>query len=189
MRMVARASLGVFVLGMAIVVAANPYRAISDRNSFSLRPPESNIAPPVEASKPRADIKLTGVAAFGSHKWVLLTKADAGKVPQHFMLREGEQTDGIEVVGVDEIAAIAKIRTEGALLELKLATNSLSNIDMATQRFVNDHTRAHEQHQRREAVRIARERGEAERLQRIPRMLEPRPANLDPAMQATPASQ
>lgn len=160
MGMDARSRLGVCILGLAIIAAANPYETISDRNIFHLLPPKQDVSKPGEVFKPPPDIKLNGVAAFGSHKWVLLSKADPGKAPRHLLMREGEQEDGLEIVDVDEIATLVKIRAEGTLLELKLATNSLPKIDLATQRFVNDHTRAHELHQRREAERIARERAE-----------------------------
>ncbi len=189
MRMFGRGRLGVCVLGLAVIASANPYRTIGERNIFDLRPPPPVVSTPGDVFKPRADIKLTGIAAFGEHKWVLLTKADPGKAPRHFMLREGEQTDGVEIVDVNEIAAIAKIRSEGALLELKLATNAVPHVDLATQRFVNEHTRAHEAHQRREAARIARERSEVDRMQRVPRTREAPLHGLSPDAQAILESQ
>ena len=175
--------LGVCILGLAAVIAAaNPYETISVRNIFDLASPKEDVSKPGEVFKPPPDIKMSGVAAFGSHKWVLLTKADPGKTPRHLLMREGEKDGDIEVVNVDEIAAVVKIRAGDDLLELKLATNSVPKIDLATQRFVNDHTRAHELHQQREALRIARERAEAVRLQAAQTTLETQP--LSPAEQA-----
>jgi hypothetical protein len=176
--------LAVCVLGVAVAAAANPYETISRHNVFHLAPPKPDVSEPGEVFKPPPDIKLNGVAAFGSHKWVLLTRAAPGKPPRHFMMRESEQADGLEIVQIDEVAAIARIRSEGELLELKLATNTLPKIDLATQRFVNEHARAHELHQRREAARIARERAEVERMQQFQRTREIQPHNSSPAEQA-----
>jgi hypothetical protein len=38
-------------------------------------------------------------------------------------------------------------------------------VDLATKKFVDEHTRTHELHQQREAERIARERAEFEQLE------------------------
>jgi hypothetical protein len=165
--------LAVCVLGVAVAAAANPYETISRHNVFHLAPPKPDVSEPGEVFKPPPDIKLNGVAAFGSHKWVLLTRAAPGKPPRHFMMRESEQADGLEIVQIDEVAAIARIRSEGELLELKLATNTLPKIDLA-----------HELHQRREAARIARERAEVERMQQFQRTREIQPHNSSPAEQA-----
>lgn len=170
-----RSRLAVCVLGFAVVASANPYHTISERNSFKLKPRQQDVSKPGDVFKPPADIKLTGIAAFGAHKWVLLTKADAGKPARYFMMREGESADGLEVIAVDEMRTLAEILYDGARLELSLATNTVPRIDVATQRFVNDHTRAHELHQRREAARIAHERAELERTQRIQGALETQP--------------
>jgi len=172
----ARSRLGVCILGLAAVfAAANPYETICLRNIFNLASPKEDVSKPGDVFKPPPDVKLSGVAAFGSHKWVLLTKADPGKSPRHLLMREGEKDGGLEIVNVDELGAVVKVRAGDEFLELKLATNSVPKIDLATQRFVNDHTRAHELHQRREVLRIARERAEAERLQATQATLETQP--------------
>ena len=97
--------------------------------------------------------------------------------PLHAKLDQALKSLGrsAEIVYVDEFAAVVKVRADDELLELKLATNSVPKIDLATQQFVNDHTRAHELHQRREALRIARERAEAARLQATQATLETQP--------------
>jgi hypothetical protein len=171
----ARSRLGVCILGLAVVAAANPYETISLRNIFNLVPARNDPAKPADVFKPSPDVRLSGVAAFGSHKWVLLSKAEPGKAPRHLLMREGEKEDDLEIVDVDELGALVTVRSGDELLELKLATNSVPKIDPATQRFVNDHTRAHELHQRREALRIARERAETERLQATQTTLETQP--------------
>ncbi len=174
--MSARSRLGVCIWGLAAVIAAaNPYETISGRNIFHLASPKQEVSKPGEVFKPPPDIKLSGVAAFGSHKWVLLTKAEPGKAPRHLLMREGEKDGTLEIVNVDELGAVVKVRAGDELLELKLATNSVPKIDLATQRFVNEHTRAHELHQAREALRVARERAEAERMLATQTPLETQP--------------
>ncbi len=189
MGMGTRNRLGVCMLGLAVIATANPYETISLRNSFNLAPPKKDVSKPGDVFKPPPDIKLNGVAAFGSHKWVLLSKADPGKAPRHLLMREGEKDGGLEIVDVDEIAALVKIRAEGTVLELKLATNSTAESDIALHRFVNQHTRAHELHQRREAERVARERAEFERLQAMRALLENQSCEPSTAEQAIIESQ
>jgi len=161
---------------LALVASANPYENIATRNIFSLVPPKADISKPGDVFKPPPEYKLTGIAGFGSNKWALLSKADPGKAPRHFMLREGQSEGPLEVVQVDEIANVVRIRNEGALVELTFATNTVAKIDLATKRFVVDHTRAHERHQQREAERIARERAEVEHLEAERQALETRAA-------------
>ena len=170
-----------------MVAAANPYETITVRNVFDLAAPKEEVSKPGDVFNPPPDLKISGVAAFGSHKWVLLTKAEPGKTPRHLLMREGETDGDLEIINVDELAAVVKIRAGDDLLELKLTTNSAPKIDLATQRFVNDHTRAHELHQRREAMRITRERAEAERMLAIQTLRESQPSN--PTQEAVPDSE
>lgn len=149
---------------IALTISANPYETIASRNVFSLVPPKADVSSPGDVFKPPPEYKLTGIAGFGTQKWALLSKADPGKPARNLMLREGESEGSLEVVHVDEIANIVRIRNDGALVELTFGTNAPPTIDVATQRFVDDHTRAHELHQKREAQRIARERLEFDRL-------------------------
>jgi hypothetical protein len=151
--------------GLALVASANPYENIGTRNIFSLVPPKADISKPGDVFKPPPEYKLTGIAGFGSNKWALLSKADPGKAPQLFMMREGERDGTLEVLHVDELGGIVKIRNDGALVDLTFATNAAPKIDVATKRFVDQHTQAHELHQRREAERIARERAEFEQAE------------------------
>src|SRR5688500_2129107 len=117
MGMGTRSRLGVCILGLAVIAAANPYETIGLRNVFNLAPPKRDVSKPGDVFKPTPDIKLNGLAAFGSHKWVLLSKAEPGKAPRHLLMREGEKDGGLEIVGVEEIAAIAKIRVDGTVLD------------------------------------------------------------------------
>ena len=152
-------------LALALAAFANPYDSIAPRNVFSLAPPRDDVSKPGDVFKPPPEYKLTGIAGFGSAKWALLSKADPGKAPVNFTLREGQREGTLEVIYVDEIANLVRIRNDGTLVELTFGTNETANVDLATRKFVDDHTRAHEFHQQREAKRVARERAEFERLQ------------------------
>lgn len=147
-------------MALAFAVFANPYDSIAPRNVFSLAPPRDEVSKPGDVFRPSPEYKLTGIAGFGSNKWALLSKADPGKAPVHFTLREGRREGPLELVYVDEIANLVRIRTDGTLVELTFGTNETAKVDLATKKFVDDHTRAHELHQQREAERIARERAE-----------------------------
>ena len=116
-------TLGVCILGLVAMTATpNPYETISRRNIFHLNPPKEKVSKPSEVFKPPLDIKIRGVAAFGSQKWVLLTDADPGKAPRHLLMREGEKNGSLEIVNVDELTAVVEVRAGDDLLKLKLAT-------------------------------------------------------------------
>lgn len=151
---------------LAAAAAANPYEMIGVRNIFNLRASKAEESRPGDVFRPPPEYKLNGIAGFGATKWALISKADPGKAPRHFMLREGQREGPLEVVLVDEFTGLVRIRNEGALVELTFSTNNMPKINLAIRRFVDEHTRAHEMHQIREAERIARERAEAERAQR-----------------------
>jgi hypothetical protein len=128
----ARSRLGVCLLGLvAVTGAANPYETIIRRNIFDLASPKEEVSKPRDVFKPPPDIKISGVAAFGSQKWVLLTKADPGNTPRHLLMREGEKDGGLEIVNVDERAAVVKVRAGDDLLQLKLTTPDVPRIDPA----------------------------------------------------------
>jgi hypothetical protein len=151
-------------VGLATMTFANPYDTIATRNAFNLKPVTVETSRPGEVFQPAPEYRLTGIAGFGASKWALLTKADPGKPPQHFTIRQGQREGPLEVVYIDEIANLVRIRNDGTLVELTFSTNTVANTDRATQRFVEHHTRAHELHQQREAARIARERAQFERM-------------------------
>ena len=158
-----RVHLAVLVLGATACTAENPYHGIALRNAFNLSAAKPETSKPGEVFKPPPEYRLTGIAGFGSNKWALLSKADPGKAPQSFILRAGERDGGLELLEVDEVAGLARIRNEGVLVELTFQTNAVPKADALTRAFVDRHTRAHELHQQREAQRIARERAEVER--------------------------
>lgn len=149
-------------MGLALAASANPYNSIAPRNVFSLVPPRDDVSKPGDVFKPPLEYKLTGIAGFGSAKWALLSKADPGKAPVNLTLREGQREGPLELVYVDEIANLVRIRNDGTVVELTFSTNEIAKVDLATKTFVDEHTRAHQLHQQREFERIMRERAEVE---------------------------
>jgi hypothetical protein len=127
-----RSRLGVCIFGLVAGVAvANPYETIIWRNIFQLAPPNTDVSKPSDVFKPAPDIKISGVAAFGSRKWVLLTKAAPGQAPRHLLMREGDKDGGLEIVNVDEVAGVVELRAGDDLLNLKLATPGVPKVDPA----------------------------------------------------------
>jgi len=125
----AQSRLGVCILGLAAAIAAaNPYETISRRNIFRLAPQKEDVSKPADVFKAPLDIRISGVAAFGSQKWVLLTKAAPGQTPRHLLMREGENEGGLEIVNVDELHAVVKVRAGDDFLQLKLGMPGVPKI-------------------------------------------------------------
>jgi hypothetical protein len=83
-------------------------------------------------------------------------------------MRQGQREGLLEVVYIDEIANLVRIRNGGTLVELTFSTNAVAAIDPASQRFVDQHTRAHEIREQEERIRRERERAQFERtIQRV----------------------
>jgi len=148
-----------WALLLMAAAAPNPYENIAVRNVFNLVPPKLETSKPGDVFKPSPQYQLTGIAGFGSNKWALFSKADPGKAPQQFMMREGQREGTLEILQIDENANLVRIRNEGSLVELSFATNALPPVDLATRKFVDEHTRAHELHEQQERIRRERERG------------------------------
>jgi len=127
---------------MTAAAAPNPYGNIPLRNIFNLVSPKPETPKPVDVLKPAPEYKLTGVAGFGSHKWALISRADPGKPPQQFILREGEQDGALGVLRVDEVANVVRIHNDGSIIELTFGTNVVAHADLATKKFVDEHARA-----------------------------------------------
>ncbi|MDW7979711.1 MAG: hypothetical protein RMH97_04005 [Verrucomicrobiales bacterium] len=104
--------------------STNPYRAIIDRNVFGLKPP---VKPPdpAEMAPPPPKVALMGLASMGGRKIALIKFLEPPKpgqpVPQEpLVLAEGEATEDIEVVEIDEKAGRAKILNRGTTLTLDI---------------------------------------------------------------------
>ena len=143
--------------------ALNPYAAIILRNPFGLRPPP---LPPETAGpalpQPLRELTLTGIADFSLKKWALLVASERGQPPKSYTLREGEEVDGLEVLAIDVLAGTVHVRLDHTQLTLSFKEQDQKQFLARAQekRFVDEHTRAHELREKREAERRARERGE-----------------------------
>ena len=102
--------------------SANPYRPISGRNVFGLKPPMSTPAPP-PAPIDLPPITLTGLLTILGKKQALITVHVPGKSAQSHILAEGERVGGIEVLQVDEIAGKVEISQGGTRFILTFEKN------------------------------------------------------------------
>lgn len=142
--------------------APNPYEAIIFRNAFGLKPPPppQPVTPPSTAQRSLPELTLTGIADFSFKKWALLVATERGKPPKSYTLTEGQQADGLEVIGIDVHAGTVRVRLEDSelMLSFKEQEHKQLLVRAEEKRFVNEHTRAHEIREKREAERRARER-------------------------------
>jgi hypothetical protein len=142
--------------------STNPYEAIIFRNAFGLKPPPppQPVTPPSTAQKPLPELALTGIADFSFKKWALLVATERGKTPRTYTLTEGQQADGLEVLTIDVHTGTVRVRLDGAELTLSLKEQEHKHLLARAEekRFVDEHTRAHELREKREAERRARER-------------------------------
>ena len=142
--------------------SANPYGAIILRNAFGLKPapPPHPVALPSAAQKPLPELTLTGIADFSLKKWALLVATERGKTPKSYTLTEGQQTDGLEVLAIDVHAGTVRVRLDETEVALSFKEQDHKQLVARAEekRFVNEHTRAHEVREKREAERRERER-------------------------------
>src|SRR4030095_6210310 len=103
----------VWASAMTLAAASNPYESIPLRNVFNLVSHVPEPPQPPKVFRPAPEYKLAGIAGFGSNKWALISRADPGKPPQQFILREGEQDGALAVLRVDEIATLVRIHYNG----------------------------------------------------------------------------
>ena len=97
-------------------VTENPYKVISARNGFDLKPPPP--PPPTDfkpIEPPKSDLKFTGISKIGDVKRVQMASVDPKKPGQftYYDIQEGASQDGIEVLDIDMNAASVKIRNGG----------------------------------------------------------------------------
>jgi hypothetical protein len=111
------------------------YQPIIDRNPFGLKPPPPPptnappVAPPVE--KPKMDIFMTGIVTVGYPKYpkkvYLKTQAQGPKKEEKLLdLREGDESDGIKVLSIDEINKKVKIQTDSGETLLTFQTHGVA---------------------------------------------------------------
>ena len=152
----------------------NPYDAIVQRNVFRLHEPVPPPAPLSETPTPKDDgeLTLTGIVDFRKAQWALIILTEHGMAPRRYTLPVGQKEDNLEVLAIDATTATARVRHGSAELVLTFdrhgppdqrALEELSRKYVEQARpFVDEHTRAHELHEQRDAERRALERAAAE---------------------------
>jgi hypothetical protein len=104
-------------------------------------------------------VRLTGIVSIGAFKRAYLVREERGHTPEYLSLREGETVGNLEVRRVDADHGEVRIMRNGneMLLSFNAQQSEERHAREAEQRFVDEHTRAHEELQRRERERLARE--------------------------------
>jgi len=146
--------------------AGNPYEVIAVRNVFSLRPPSvAEPLAPKSVVEPEASLRLTGVVLLEGKKWALLVKEKRGQPAEHLTLREGQKIGDLEIRDVDVENEAVRVIANGKDHVLSFAAQGAETraAGQAEKQFVEEHTRAHEELQRRERARLARESTDAMR--------------------------
>lgn len=119
-----------------------------------------------------AQLKLTGVGETDASRWALLLVAEPGKPTEHLKLTVGQRQGAIEVLAIDARARTVSVRVgnheatlspvthapkpeDGYAWLQRLTPDEHARLHRATERghFVDAHTQAHEERQRREQAR------------------------------------
>lgn len=98
-------------------VENNPYRVISERNAFGIRPPPPPPEPqkPPEVPKPPPNVALTGFSDFGEGKTAyFIVNSTTGKPAEYLALGEGQEQNDIAVLQIDIEAETVRVRVNGA---------------------------------------------------------------------------
>ena len=110
------------------VSADSRYAPIVERNVFGLKP----MPPPVDTSKdaepPPSNITLTGIITLGGKRALMTTPPTGGKpgvpaTPESYILKEGERQGSIEVISIDEVNFVVKVRNAGQEQTLDFKNN------------------------------------------------------------------
>src|SRR5204863_9978808 len=109
---------------------------------------------------------------FRTAQWALLPVTARGGPPRRYTLQVGQKEADLEVLGIDAVTATVRVRYGSAELVLTFDRHgppdqrmieelSRKYVEQARP-FVEEHTRAHEVREQREAERRALERAAAE---------------------------
>jgi len=121
------ASVGV-VLCASTLLADSRYSPIVERNVFGLKP----MPPPLDTTKanepPPSNITLTGIITLGGKRALMTTPPTGGKpgvpaTPESYILHEGERQGAIEVISIDEVNFVVKVRNAGQEQTLDFKNN------------------------------------------------------------------
>lgn len=109
----------------ANAVAVSPYDSIVGRNVFGLKPPATNAAPPVVNPAAAVTIKLQGISTILGRRQVLLKVNTAARPPepareQSYLLNEGERDGELEVVEIDALNGVVKLKNNDEPLSLSM---------------------------------------------------------------------
>lgn len=114
------------------------------------------------------ELRLTGLAFIQSKKWAFFVRQDPSVAPQFAHMHEGQSQRGLDLIEVDLDKRSARFRFAGQEIRLSLITRGpelISDVEtegsrfiQAHQRFVDEHTHAHELRQEQERQREQQER-------------------------------
>jgi len=107
------------------------YEKIAQRNVFGLvSSPVAEVSTTAQTATP-AQVKLTGITTvLGERRafFIVHGAPDGGKAKdESYMLTVGQRQNGYELLDLDEKAGIARLRADGRLLVLNLASPKLPN--------------------------------------------------------------
>lgn len=113
----------------------SPYQGIVDRNVFGLKPPPPPPDPEL-VKPPTPKFDLTGITTISGIKRALLKArpparpGEAAK-EQSYMLTEGERQGDVEVVQINELTGIVKVKCGDAVLSLDFTNNAAKAVAAA----------------------------------------------------------
>lgn len=108
--------------------AENPFKLISARNAFGIRPPAPppENTPPPPPPPPPSNVFLTGLARWDGRKTVYLqVNAQGNAAPTFLELEEGAGQDDIKVLEINEKAETVRILNAGQEVSLNFKDNGL----------------------------------------------------------------
>lgn len=108
--------------------AENPFKLISARNAFGIRPPAPppDNTPPPPPPPPPSNVFLTGIARWDGRKTVYLqVNAQGNAAPTFLELAEGEAQDDIKVLEINEKAETVRLVNAGQEVSLNFKDNGL----------------------------------------------------------------
>jgi len=107
--------------------ADSRYASIVERNVFGLKPPPPPPGPE-DTKPPPSNITLTGIITLGGKRALMTTPPTGGKpgapaMPESYILKEGEIQGAIEVISIDEVNFVVKVRNSGQEQTLDFKNN------------------------------------------------------------------
>ena len=110
-----------------VVLPGNPYAVVVARNIFGLNPPPV-VDPNAKVVEPPVKVVPNGIMTiFGQLQVLFKVAAKPGGKDASYMLTEGQSQDDIEVVKINEKAAIVTFNNHGIVQELPLVVTPPSS--------------------------------------------------------------